>query len=71
MGCGNPWLNLMHVNVEIIRNIVEVETFNPLREEDMQQTAKGDDYPIKYDPDGYPELPICLDRRKPCLREAA
>jgi hypothetical protein len=72
LGCGNPWLNLMHVNVEIIRNIVEVETFNPLREEDLQQqTVKSDDYPIKYDPDGYPELPTCLDRRKPRLREAA
>jgi hypothetical protein len=51
LGCGNPWLNLMHVNVEIIRNIVEVESFKPLREEDMQQqTVKSDDYPIKDDP---------------------
>jgi hypothetical protein len=62
----------MAVNVEIIRNIVEVETFNLLREEDtQQQTVKSDDYQIKDDPDGYRELPTCLDRRKPRLREAA
>ena len=23
---------------------------------------KGDDYPLTYDADGYPELPACLDR---------
>jgi hypothetical protein len=37
MGGGKQWPNSMHVDREIIRKIVEVETFNPLREEDMQQ----------------------------------
>jgi hypothetical protein len=33
---------------------------------------QGDDYPLSYDADGYPELPACLDRRpKPLLKEAA
>ena len=35
------------------------------------ETIKGDDYLLEYDSDGYPELPACLDRRKPRLREAA
>jgi hypothetical protein len=25
----------------------------------------GDDYPLTYDANGYPELPTCLDRRSP------
>jgi hypothetical protein len=33
---------------------------------------QGDDYPLEYDENGYPELPACLDRRlKPRLKEAA
>jgi hypothetical protein len=33
---------------------------------------QGDDYPLTYDENGYPELPACLDRRKPKLeRDAA
>jgi hypothetical protein len=35
------------------------------------ETIKGDDYLLKYDSDGYPELPACLYRREPRLREAA
>jgi len=27
----------------------------------------GDDYPLTYDADGYPELPACLDRRPKLL----
>jgi hypothetical protein len=56
----------------IIRNIIEVETCRPLRKEDTQQeTLKGDDYPIEYGSDGYPELPACLDRCRPRLQRAA
>ncbi len=32
---------------------------------------QGDDYPLTYDADGHPELPACLDRRKPKMEEAA
>jgi hypothetical protein len=32
---------------------------------------QGDDYPLTYDADGFPEFPACLDRRKPRLEEAA
>jgi hypothetical protein len=33
---------------------------------------QGDDYPLTYDADGYPELPACLDRRpKLLISEAA
>ena len=33
---------------------------------------QGDDYPLEYDENGYPELPACLDRRpKPAIAEAA
>jgi hypothetical protein len=32
---------------------------------------QGDDYPLTYDENGYPELPACLDRRKPRLEVAA
>ena len=35
------------------------------------ETIKGDDYLLEYNSDGYPELPACLDRRKPRLRQAA
>jgi hypothetical protein len=28
---------------------------------------RGDDYQLEYDSGGYPELPACLDRRKPRL----
>ena len=32
----------------------------------------GDDYPLPYHENGYPELPACLDRRrKPALERAA
>jgi hypothetical protein len=35
------------------------------------ETIKGDDYPLKkYDSDGYPELHVGLDRRRP-LRQCA
>jgi hypothetical protein len=72
MGGGKPWPNPMHVDREVVRNVIELETCNPLREEDTQhETQKGDDYPIECGPDGYPELPGCLDRRKPRLRQAA
>jgi hypothetical protein len=32
---------------------------------------QGDDYPLTYDADGYPELPACLDRCKPRIEKAA
>ena len=32
---------------------------------------QGDDYPLTYDENGYPELPACLDRRPFKLAEAA
>jgi hypothetical protein len=32
---------------------------------------QGDDYPLIYDANGYPELPACLDRRRYDLAEAA
>ena len=35
----------------------------PLRREPLH----GDDYPLTYDADGYPELPACLDRRPKLL----
>jgi hypothetical protein len=35
--------------------------FGDPRDEPLQ----GDDYPLTFDADGYPELPACLDRRKP------
>ena len=31
------------------------------------ETIKGDDYPIEYHSDGYPELPVCLDRRRKAM----
>jgi hypothetical protein len=31
----------------------------------------GLSYLVTYDENGYPELPACLDRRKPKLQEAA
>ena len=35
-------------------------------------TLQGDDHPLTYDANGYPELTACLDRRpKPALAEAA
>jgi len=73
MGGGRPWLNPKHVARGVIRNIIEVESCKPLKREDTQQeTPKGDDYRLEYDKNGYPELPVCLDRRKPeALRQAA
>ena len=36
------------------------------------KSLQGDDYPLTYDANGYPELPACLDRRqKPPLAKAA
>jgi hypothetical protein len=71
MGGGRPWLNPKHVARGVIRNIIEVESCKPIKREDKQQeTPKGDDYRLEYDKNGYPELPVCLDRRKP-LRQAA
>jgi hypothetical protein len=35
------------------------------------ETIKGDDYTIEYHSDGYPNLPVCIDRRRPRLRQAA
>jgi hypothetical protein len=32
---------------------------------------QGDDYPLTYDENGYPELPACLDRRRPRLKKEA
>jgi hypothetical protein len=72
MNGGKPWLNPVHVDREVSRNVIEVETYNPLREEDTrQETLKDHDYLIECDADGYPELPPCLDRRNPSFRQAA
>jgi hypothetical protein len=35
------------------------------------EVLKGDDYPLEYDANGYPELPAFLDRRQKALKEAA
>ena len=46
----------------------------PTRDEQRGPTPgalQGDDYPLTYDENGYPELPACLDGRKPKLRSAA
>jgi hypothetical protein len=32
---------------------------------------QGDDYPLEYDENGFPELPACLDRRRKPLAKAA
>jgi hypothetical protein len=32
---------------------------------------KGDEFSLDYDPDGYPELPVGLDRRRLRLKQAA
>jgi hypothetical protein len=32
-----------------------------------REPLHGDDYPLTYDADGYPELPACLDRRPKLL----
>jgi hypothetical protein len=32
---------------------------------------QGDDYPLTYNEQGYPELPACLDRRKPKIEQEA
>ena len=38
----------------------------------LSRNQAGDDHPLTYDANGYPELPACLDRRpKPALAEAA
>jgi hypothetical protein len=31
---------------------------------------QGDDYPLKFYEDGYPRLPICLDRKPPLAAAA-
>ena len=72
MGRGKRWLNPVRLDREVIRNIIEVETCKPLREEDTQRpTPKGGNDLIQCDADGSPELPACLDRCKPRLRQAA
>jgi hypothetical protein len=38
---------------------------------DFTGALQGDGYPLTYDENGYPELPSCLDRRKPALEQAA
>ena len=35
------------------------------------ETIKGEDFSLDYDPDGYPELPVGLDRRRLRLKQAA
>ena len=73
MGGGRRWPNPVPADQATTRNIIELETCKPLKEGDTQQeTPKGDDYRLEYDENGYPELPVCLDRRKPkALRQAA
>jgi hypothetical protein len=72
MGGGKPWPNPVHVDRALVRNVIEVETCKPLREEDSQQAnLNGDDYPLNFYKNGYPELPAYLDRRRSRLRQAA
>jgi hypothetical protein len=47
------------VNPELRRAILATE----LGEESSSAPLQGDDYPLEYDENGYPELPACLDRR--------
>jgi len=35
------------------------------------EALQGDDYPLEYDENGYPELPACLERRKPKMTARA
>jgi hypothetical protein len=35
------------------------------------EVLQGDDYPLEYDANGYPELPAFLDRKQKALKEAA
>jgi hypothetical protein len=35
------------------------------------EALQGDDYPLEYDKNGYPELPACLDCRKPKMTAQA
>ena len=50
---------------ELQRIILETETGTRLKRAPRPETKplKGDDYPLTYDSNGYPELPACLDRR--------
>ena len=44
----------------------------PIPAPNMPGALQGDDYPLEYDENGFPELPACLDRRpKPPISEAA
>ena len=50
---------------ELQRIILETETGTRLKRAPLPETKplKGDDYPLTYDSNGYPEPPACLDRR--------
>ena len=37
----------------------------------LRYLLQGDDYPLEYYPDGYPKLPVCLDRHVTPLAKAA
>ena len=44
----------------------------PIPAPNMPGALQGDDYPLEYDENGFPELPACLDRRpKPPISKAA
>jgi hypothetical protein len=58
-----------HVDPKIRATVLDAEIWFP--DGRSTGTIKGDDYLLKYDSDGYPELPACLYRREPRLREAA
>jgi hypothetical protein len=53
---------------EIIRNVLETEISGPAVNAEPLQ---GDHYPLTFDADGYPELPACLDCRKPKMMAQA
>jgi hypothetical protein len=58
-----------HIDPKIRANVLDAEIgfLTGARPE----AIKGDDYLPEYDSGGYQELPACLDRRKPRLRQAA
>jgi hypothetical protein len=58
-----------HLDPKIRATVLDAEI--DFQMDAQPETIKGDDYLLEYDSDGYPELPACLYRRKPRLREAA
>jgi hypothetical protein len=56
----------------VLRNGLINGIFDSLEQQEAyRQQLEKVSYLVTYDADGYPELPACLDRRKPKLLEAA